>query len=96
LPPFYVKADIVSLESYFLTLAFTPLTDLIHLSLEGGVGLNKSIIDAIEKASEEFKENMKSEIQTSKSDESAIELVEQLARQTYYVFSEISDQLKKL
>lgn len=58
--------------------------------------MNKSIIDAIEKASEEFKENMKSEIQTSKADESAIELVEQLARQTYYVFSEISDQLKKL
>ncbi len=96
MPPFYVKADIVSLESYFLTLTFTPLTYLIQLSLEGGVGLNKSIIDAIEKASEEFKENMKSEIQTSKADESAIELVEQLARQTYYVFSEISDQLKKL
>lgn len=58
--------------------------------------MDKAIIDALNKALEDFKANIDFELETSKADDSTKDLVEQLARQTYYALDQFADQIKNL
>lgn len=58
--------------------------------------MDKTIIDALNKALADFKGNIEFELKTSKANESAKDLVEELAKQTYYALDQFADQIKKL
>jgi hypothetical protein len=48
----------------------------------------------LKEALEMFKENMESELNTTKADTESKDLVESLAKQTYYVLNDIIDSIK--
>ncbi|WP_213996436.1 hypothetical protein [Tepidanaerobacter syntrophicus] len=57
--------------------------------------MKSSTLNKIDKAIEEFKAEIQSEIEISKADPETKYLCEQIARQTYYTLLEIKNALSK-